>query len=66
MRFVRGRWLASFVEAEERNLVYPSHADEPARALQQTMLGLLNAQLAAKRLTPSAGERPGYRPPATG
>jgi hypothetical protein len=28
------------------------------------MLELLVEQLAAKRLTPSAGERPGYRPPA--
>jgi len=34
-----------------------------SRALQQTMLRLLNEQLVAKRLTPSAGERPGYRPP---
>ncbi|MGB0092239.1 MAG: hypothetical protein WBP81_06860 [Solirubrobacteraceae bacterium] len=49
---------------EERNLAHPSNADERSRALQQTMLGLLNEQLAAKRLTPSAGERPGYRPPA--
>ena len=29
-----------------------------------TMLGLLHEQLGAKRLTPSAGERPGYRAPA--
>jgi hypothetical protein len=29
------------------------------------MLALLAGQLAAKRLTPSAGETPGYRPPAT-
>lgn len=44
---------------EERNLAHPSHADDRSRALQQTMLGLLNnEQLAAKRLTPSAGERP--------
>ena len=34
-----------------------------SRALQATMLGLLNDQLAAKRLTPSAGAIPGYRPP---
>ena len=50
---------------EERNLAHPSHADERSRALQQTMLALLIEQLAAKRLTPTAGERPGYRPPAT-
>ena len=28
------------------------------------MLGLLMEQLAAKRLTPTSGEVPGYRPPA--
>ena len=50
---------------EARNLAHPSNADEHSRALQQKMLGLLVSQLAAKRLTPSAGERPGYRPPAT-
>jgi arylsulfatase A-like enzyme len=50
---------------EQHNLAHPSHADEQSRSLTQTMLGLLNEQLAAKRLTPSAGERPGYRPPAT-
>lgn len=49
---------------EERNLAHPSYADEHSRALQQTMLGLLHEQLAAKRLTPPAGERPGYRAPA--
>ncbi|HEY5277003.1 MAG TPA: sulfatase-like hydrolase/transferase [Coriobacteriia bacterium] len=49
---------------EERNLAHPSNADERSRALQQTMLGLLHEQLAAKRLTPAAGERPGYRAPA--
>ena len=49
---------------EERNLAHPSHTDDATRALQQTMLALLVEQLAAKRLTPSAGERPGYRPPA--
>ena len=49
---------------EERNLAHPSHADDASRALQQTMLRLLVEQLAAKRLTPSAGERPGYQPPA--
>ena len=48
---------------EERNLAHPSHADDRTRALQSTMLALLAEQLAAKRLTPSAGEVPGYRPP---
>ena len=50
---------------EERNLAHPTHADDDTRSLQQTMLGLLVDQLAGKRLTPSAGEVPGYRPPAT-
>ena len=49
---------------EEHNLAHPSHADDHTRALQSTMLALLAEQLAAKRLTPSAGEVPGYRPPA--
>jgi arylsulfatase A-like enzyme len=49
---------------EERNLAHPSHADDRARALQSTMLAHLTEQLTAKRLTPSAGEVPGYRPPA--
>ena len=49
---------------EERNLAHPSHADERSRTLQETMLRLLVEQLAAKRLTPTAGELPGYRPPA--
>jgi len=49
---------------EERNLAHPIHADDGTRALQQTMLGLLHEQLAAKRLNPAAGEVPGYRPPA--
>ena len=49
---------------EQRNLAHPSHADDSTRALQSTMLALLTEQLAAKRLTPSAGEVPGYRPPA--
>jgi arylsulfatase A-like enzyme len=48
---------------EERNLAHPSHADDRSRALQQRMLALLAEQLAAKRLTPSAGEVAGYRPP---
>jgi hypothetical protein len=49
---------------EERNLAHPAHADDSARALQSTMLAPLAEQLAAKRLTPSAGAVPGYRPPA--
>ena len=49
---------------EEHNLAHPSHADDRSRALQHTMLGLLIEQLDAKRLTPSTGETPGYRPPA--
>jgi hypothetical protein len=49
---------------EERNLAHPSHADDRSRTLQHTMLSILAEQLAAKRLTPSAGEVPGYRPPA--
>jgi hypothetical protein len=49
---------------EERNLAHPSHADDRSRALQHMMLQLLIEQLDAKRLTPSAGEVPGYRPPA--
>lgn len=49
---------------EARNLAHPSHANDDSRALQQTMLTLLGEQLAAKRLTPSTGAIPGYRPPA--
>ena len=49
---------------EARNLAHPGNADERTRALQQTMLKLLSEQLATKRLTPTAGEVPGYRPPA--
>ena len=49
---------------EERNLAHPKYAGDDSRALQQRMLSLLAEQLAGKRLTPSAGEVPGYRPPA--
>src|SRR4051794_16785625 len=49
---------------EERNLAHATHADEQTRALQSRMLALLVDELAAKRLTPSAGEIPGYRPPS--
>ncbi len=49
---------------EVRNLAHPSNADDASRALQQRMTMLLVEQLDAKRLTPSAGAVPGYRPPA--
>lgn len=49
---------------EQRNLAHPSNADDSSRALQQIMLNLLGEQIAAKRLTPSTREVPGYRPPA--
>ena len=50
---------------EERNLAHPKHADDRSHALQETMLRLLVAELEGKRLTPSAGQVPGYRPPVT-
>jgi hypothetical protein len=49
---------------EERNLADPSYADDRSRELQGRMLELLIEQVDAKRLTPSTGETPGYRPPA--
>ena len=48
---------------EERNLAHPSHADEASRELEGRMLDLLIEQLERKRLLPSAGAAPGYRPP---
>lgn len=48
---------------EQNNLVHPSHANEATRQLQQNMFEILVAQLAAKRLVPSKGDVPGYRPP---
>ena len=51
---------------EERNLAHPSYADEASRELQGRMLDLLIEQLERKRLVPSAGEVPGYRPPSVG
>ena len=48
---------------EERNLADPAYADERSRELQGQMLALLVEQLARKRLVPSGGEVPGYRPP---
>ncbi len=50
---------------EQRNLAHPSHATDASRELQQQMLDLLVQQLAAKRLTPSTGVVPGYRPPVS-
>jgi len=47
---------------EERNLAHPSHADDRSRALQQRMHQNLIEQLAAKRLVPTVGDVPGYRP----
>jgi hypothetical protein len=48
---------------EERNLAHPRYAGSGSSALQAQMLDLLVAQLEEKRLVPSAGEVPGYRPP---
>ncbi len=48
---------------EERNLADDAYADDRSRALQGSMVELLIRQLEQKRLTPSAGEIPGYRPP---
>src|SRR5207247_1892706 len=48
---------------EERNLAHKSNADDNSRRLRESMLALLAGQLTAKRLTPAAGEKPGYRPP---
>jgi len=49
---------------EQRNLAHPSNADDRSRKLQEQMLQLLVKQLAAKRLVPTSGGRPGYRPPS--
>ncbi|HEY1853171.1 MAG TPA: sulfatase-like hydrolase/transferase, partial [Solirubrobacterales bacterium] len=49
---------------EERNLAHPAYADDSSRELQRQMLDLLIEQLAQKRLVPSHGEIPGYRPPS--
>lgn len=48
---------------EQHNLAHPSNANDGTRKLQETMLGILVKQLAAKRLAPKEGEVPGYRPP---
>jgi arylsulfatase A-like enzyme len=48
---------------EQKNLAHPSNASDKSKKLQETMLGLLIEQLAAKRLVPSEGDVPGYRPP---
>ena len=50
---------------EQRNLVHPTNADDKSRKLQERMFKLLVEQLKAKRLEPSAGGLPGYRPPVT-
>ncbi len=47
---------------EERNLAHPAYTDGRSRELQRQMLGLLAEQLERKRLVPSSGEIPGYRP----
>ena len=47
---------------EQHNLAHPSHANDGTRKLQETMFGLLVERLAAKRLVPSDGGTPGYRP----
>ncbi len=48
---------------EERNLAHPSHSTARSRELEAAMLALLVEELERKRLIPSAGEPPGYRPP---
>jgi arylsulfatase A-like enzyme len=48
---------------EVNNLAFPGNADDRSRALQGRMFKLLVEQLKTKRLTPSSGGRPGYRPP---
>ena len=50
---------------EERNLAHPSHADDHTQELQDQMMGLLVEQLEQKRLVPSDGGVPGYRPPVS-
>jgi hypothetical protein len=47
---------------EQRNLAYPRNADDRSRKLQDQMRQLLVEQLAAKRLVPTSGGTPGYRP----
>jgi hypothetical protein len=48
---------------EQRNLAHPSNSDDRSRKLQEQMQELLVEQLAAKRLVPTSGGTPGYRPP---
>ena len=48
------------------NLAFPAHADARSHELQERMRKLLVDQLDKKRLVPSAGEVPGYRPPVVG
>jgi arylsulfatase A-like enzyme len=47
---------------EERNLAHPTIADDRSRRLQKRMHQILLDQLAAKRLVPTSGDVPGYRP----
>ena len=49
---------------EQHNLAHPSNADDRSRKLQGQMYQLLVEQLAAKRLVPTSGGTPGYRPPS--
>jgi arylsulfatase A-like enzyme len=49
---------------EERNLAHPEYADAGAAELRARMVELLAEQLGRKRLVPTGGEAPGYRPPA--
>jgi arylsulfatase A-like enzyme len=48
---------------EQHNLAHLSNADDRSRKLQEQMQRLLVDQIAAKRLMPTSGARPGYRPP---
>ena len=48
---------------EERNLAHPDHAGPGTGELRERMVAALVEQLAAKRLVPSGGALPGYRPP---
>jgi hypothetical protein len=43
-----------------------AHHAEHQEASVDDKLGLLVDELGRKRLTPVAGERPGYQPPVTG
>ena len=49
---------------EVNNLAFPANADARSRELQNRMSALLVEQLERKRLVPSRGGVPGYKPPA--